>query len=73
MLMWPLTAMWHCHMAQVQLFFGQELGNISNYAPSGIPTEHTTSSLSVKMMTNYGHYTFAVGENLTSRCNYTLP
>ncbi|AES93773.1 hypothetical protein MTR_5g007340 [Medicago truncatula] len=26
-----------------------------------------------EMMTNYCHYTFAVGENLTSRCNYTLP
>ncbi|AES71456.1 transmembrane protein, putative [Medicago truncatula] len=32
----------------VELFFGQEFGNISSYAPSGIPTEHTTSSLSVK-------------------------
>ncbi|AES92017.1 hypothetical protein MTR_4g122840 [Medicago truncatula] len=35
--------------AQVELFFGQELGNISNYASSGVPTEHTTSSLSVKV------------------------
>ncbi|AES61555.1 transmembrane protein, putative [Medicago truncatula] len=26
-----------------------------------------------EIMTNYCHYTFAVGENLTSRCNYTLP
>ncbi|KEH23431.1 hypothetical protein MTR_7g081605 [Medicago truncatula] len=34
--------------AHVELFFGQELGNISSYAPSEVPTEHTTSSLSVK-------------------------
>ncbi|AES96685.1 hypothetical protein MTR_5g040070 [Medicago truncatula] len=34
--------------AHVELFFGQELGNISSYAPSGVPTQHTTSSLSVK-------------------------
>ncbi|AES60339.1 hypothetical protein MTR_1g043830 [Medicago truncatula] len=54
MLMWPLTATWHWHMVrkvmprvQVELFFGQELGNISSYAPSGVPTEHTTSSLSI--------------------------
>jgi len=66
------------------LFFGQELGNFSSYAPSGVPSEHTTSSLSVKGVARNGsppwrdddkdgHYTFAVGENLTSRCNYTLP
>ncbi|AES80255.1 hypothetical protein MTR_7g078550 [Medicago truncatula] len=54
MLMWLLTATWHMvrkvmpRHRGVELFFGQKLGNISNYAPSGVPTEHTTNSLSVK-------------------------
>lgn len=66
------------------MFFGQDVGNISSYAPSGVSSEHTTSSLLVKGVARNGspplrdddkdgHYMFAVGENLTSRCNYTLP
>jgi dual-specificity kinase len=62
------------------LFFGQELGNISSYAPS----ENITSSVIVKGDARNGsppwrnddkdgHYMFAVGDNLTSRCNYTSP
>ncbi|AES62008.1 hypothetical protein MTR_1g092680 [Medicago truncatula] len=52
--MWPLTATWHWHMVrkvmsrhrgdQVELFFGQELGNISSYAPSGFPRNTPTIS-----------------------------
>ncbi|XP_004515857.1 serine/threonine-protein kinase AFC2-like isoform X1 [Cicer arietinum] len=64
--------------AQVGLFFGQEVANISSYAPSGVPAENTTSSLFVKGVARNGsppwrdddkdgHYMFAVGENLTSR------
>ncbi|CAL5198182.1 unnamed protein product [Lathyrus oleraceus] len=64
--------------AQVGLFFGQDVGNISSYAPSGVSSEHTTSSLLVKGVARNGspplrdddkdgHYMFAVGENLTSR------
>ncbi|CAK8562954.1 unnamed protein product [Lathyrus sativus] len=64
--------------AQVGLFFGQDVGNISIYAPSGVSSEHTTSSPLVKGVARNGspplrdddkdgHYMFAVGENLTSR------
>ncbi|WJX94413.1 Serine/threonine-protein kinase afc2, variant 2 [Trifolium repens] len=64
--------------AQVGLFFGQELGNISSYAPSGVTSENITSSVIVKGDARNGsppwrnddkdgHYMFAVGDNLTSR------
>ncbi|KAF1875832.1 hypothetical protein Lal_00006462 [Lupinus albus] len=64
--------------AQVGLFCGQEIGNISSYAPSRGPSEHTTSSLFVKGVARNGsppwreddkdgHYMFAIGDNLTSR------
>ncbi|KAJ1403281.1 Serine/threonine-protein kinase, active site [Sesbania bispinosa] len=59
--------------AQVGLFCGQEVENISSYAPS----EHTTSSLFKGVARNgsppwrdddkEGHYMFELGENLTSR------
>lgn len=66
------------------MFFGQEVGAISSYAPSRGPSEHITSSLFVNGVVRNGspplrdddkdgHYMFALGENLTSRCNYTLP
>lgn len=66
------------------MFCGQEVGNISGYAPSRGPSEHTNNSLFAKGVARNGsppwrdddkdgHYMFAVGENLTSRCNYTLP
>jgi dual-specificity kinase len=66
------------------LFFGQELGNISSYAPSGVPSENINNSVIVKGDARNGsppwrnddkdgHYMFAVGDNLTSRCNYTSP
>ncbi|KAL5064556.1 hypothetical protein RYX36_026293 [Vicia faba] len=64
--------------AQVGLFFGQDVGNISSSALSGVSSEHITSSLLVKGVARNGspplrdddkdgHYMFAVGENLTSR------
>jgi dual-specificity kinase len=61
------------------LFCGQEVENISRYAPS----EHITNSLFKGVARNGsppwrdddkdGHYMFELGDNLTSRCNYTLP
>lgn len=71
-----------CVQAQVGLFCGQEVGNETSYASSGATSDLTTStSLFVKgVATNGsppwrednkdGHYMFAIGENLTSRCNY---
>ncbi|CAL0306782.1 unnamed protein product [Lupinus luteus] len=64
--------------AQVGLFFGQEIENISSYAPSLGSSEHTTSSLFVKGVARNGsppwreddkdgHFMFAIGDNLTSR------
>ena len=72
-----------CVQAQVGLFCGQDVGTISSYAPSSGPSEHGTSSLFVKAVAQNGspswrdddkdgHYVFALGENLTSRCNYTF-
>ncbi|AES98091.1 transmembrane protein, putative [Medicago truncatula] len=49
-----------CVYAQVELFFDQELGNISSYAPSGVPTEHTTSSLSVKRSLRYALFRYSI-------------
>ncbi|KAH1202049.1 Serine/threonine-protein kinase AFC2 [Glycine max] len=65
--------------AQVGLFCGQDVGTISSFAPSRGPSENTTSSLFVKPVARNGsppwrdddkdgHYMFALGENLTSRC-----
>lgn len=65
------------------MFCGQDVGNFSSYAPSRGTSEHTTISLNVKGVARNcsppwrdddkdGHYMFALGENLTSRCNYTL-
>ncbi|KAE9602660.1 putative dual-specificity kinase CMGC-CLK family [Lupinus albus] len=64
--------------AQVGLFCGQEIENISSYAPSLGPSEHITSSLFAKGIARNGsppwreddkdgHYMFAIGDNLTSR------
>ena len=61
------------------MFCGQEVENISSYAPS----EHPPSSLYKGVARNGsppwrdddkdGHYMFELGDNLTSRCKYTLP
>ncbi|KAI9173386.1 hypothetical protein LWI28_000577 [Acer negundo] len=64
--------------AQVGLFCGQELGNVTSFAPSRALSDHTTSSLFVKGVDRNGsppwreddkdgHYMFAVGDNLNSR------
>ncbi|KAF8390527.1 hypothetical protein HHK36_025054 [Tetracentron sinense] len=66
------------HKAQPGMFCGQEVGNLSSFAPSRAPSDHTTSSLLVKGVARNGsppwrdddqdgHYMFALGENLTSR------
>lgn len=66
------------------MFCGQEVGNVASFAPSKAHSDQTTSSMFVKGVARNGsppwreddkdgHYIFALGENLTSRCNYTLP
>ncbi|KAJ4959668.1 hypothetical protein NE237_019578 [Protea cynaroides] len=63
--------------AQLGMFCGQEVGNVTSFAPSWAPSDHT-SSLFVKGVARNGsppwrdddkdgHYIFALGENLTSR------
>lgn len=69
-----------CVQAQLGLFCGQEVGNVTSYASSRATPDHT-SSLFVKGVARTGsppwrgddkdgHYLFELGENLTSRCNY---
>ncbi|KAG2676005.1 hypothetical protein I3760_12G031900 [Carya illinoinensis] len=65
--------------AQVGMFCGQEVGNLTSFAPSRAPSDHTTcSSLYEKGVARNGspprrdddkdgHYMFELGENLTSR------
>lgn len=66
------------------MYCGQEYGNVASYASSGATSDLTTnSSLVVKGVARNGspplrdddkdgHYMFALGENLTSRCNFAL-
>lgn len=60
---------------------GQEVGDVTSLISSTAPSDHTCSSLYSKGVARNasppwreddkdGHYMFAVGENLTSRCNY---
>ena len=70
--------------AQIGIFCGQDIGNVTSYAPTAAPSEHVaSSSLYVKGVARNGsppwrddnkdgHYVFELGENITSRCNYTL-
>ncbi|KAH0975425.1 hypothetical protein GBA52_017324 [Prunus armeniaca] len=69
--------------AQVGMFCGQELGNVTSFASLMAPSDHTTISLFDKEVARNGsppwreddkdgHYMFSLGENLTSRCNYTI-
>ncbi|KAL9264095.1 Serine/threonine-protein kinase AFC2-like protein [Drosera capensis] len=64
--------------AQLGLFCGQEVMNVPNFVPPGAPTDYTTSSLFINGVSRTGsppwrdddrdgHYTFELGENLTSR------
>lgn len=65
------------------MFCGQELGNVTSFASLMAPSDHTTISLFDKEVARNGsppwreddkdgHYVFSLGENLTSRCNYTI-
>ncbi|GMP95984.1 hypothetical protein CsSME_00044828 [Camellia sinensis var. sinensis] len=60
------------------MFCAQEVGNVTSFATSRAPSDHTSSSLFVKRVARNGsppwreddkdgHYIFALGENLTSR------
>ncbi|KAI4303820.1 hypothetical protein MLD38_039409 [Melastoma candidum] len=64
--------------AQVGLFCGQEVGNVTSFAPPTAPSDYTTSALFLKEVGRNGsppwreddkdgHYMFALGESLTSR------
>ncbi|CAN6585451.1 unnamed protein product [Malus baccata var. baccata] len=64
--------------AQVGMFCGQELGNVTSYASLMAPSETSTISLFDKEVTRNGsppwreddkdgHYMFSLGENLTTR------
>ncbi|KAL9271743.1 Serine/threonine-protein kinase AFC2-like protein [Drosera capensis] len=64
--------------AQLGLFCGQEVMNVQSFVPPGAPTDYTTSSLFITGVPRTGsppwrdddkdgHYTFELGENLTSR------
>ncbi|CAL5380621.1 unnamed protein product [Camellia sinensis] len=63
--------------AQLGMFCAQEVGNVTSFATSRAPSDHTSSSLFVKRVARNGsppwredkdgHYIFALGENLTSR------
>lgn len=65
------------------MFCGQEVGNLTSFASLSAPSDNTiSSSLFPKGVARNGsppwreddkdgHYMFAIGDNLTSRCNYT--
>lgn len=64
------------------MFCGQEVGLMTSFAPSTAPSDYITSCLFVKGGARNGsppwreddkdgHYMFELGDNLTSRCNYT--
>jgi dual-specificity kinase len=67
------------------MFCGQEVGNLTSFAHSRAPSDNTTSSSLYERGVarigspprrdddKDGHYMFELGENLTSRCNFTLP
>jgi len=61
---------------------GQEVGNVTSFASSRQPSDHTSTSVFIKGVARNGsppwrdddkdgHYMFSLGENLTPRCNYT--
>ncbi|CAI0450816.1 unnamed protein product [Linum tenue] len=71
--------------AQVGIYCGQEIGDVTSFAPSGANPDYTInySSLFDKDVARNGsppwreddkdgHYMFAIGDNLTSRCKYTF-
>ncbi|CAO2824532.1 unnamed protein product [Amaranthus hypochondriacus] len=66
-------------LAQIGIFCGQDIGNVTSFAPTAAPSEHVaSSSLYVKGVARNGsppwrddnkdgHYVFELGENITSR------
>ncbi|KAL5998608.1 Serine/threonine-protein kinase afc2 [Asimina triloba] len=68
--------------AQPGIPFGQEVGNVASIAPSRAPPDQTCSSIYARGVARNGspprrdddkdgHYMFALGDNLTTRCNYS--
>ncbi|KAL5727794.1 dual-specificity kinase [Ranunculus cassubicifolius] len=67
--------------AQLGMFYGQDVGNITNYAPPPQPSDQTKPLFVKGVARNCsppwheddkdGHYMFAIGDNLTARCKYT--
>ncbi|CAN6447480.1 unnamed protein product [Victoria cruziana] len=68
--------------AQPGMYCGQEVGHGTSFSSSRTPSDHTYSSMYLKGVARNGsppwrdddkdgHYMFALGENLTSRCKYT--
>jgi dual-specificity kinase len=62
------------------MYCGQDVGNGTSFGPSRVLPDH--GSLFVKGLAQKGsppwrdddkdgHYIFAIGDNLTSRCNYS--
>lgn len=71
---------WGCLQAQSGGCCGQDLGNATSYGPPRVLPDHTSlffKGLDQKGSPPWrdddkdGHYMFAVGDNLTPRCNYT--
>uniref|UniRef100_A0A1D1YFY2 Serine/threonine-protein kinase AFC2 n=1 Tax=Anthurium amnicola TaxID=1678845 RepID=A0A1D1YFY2_9ARAE len=69
---------WDVQPAQLAISCGQEVGDVTSFASSRAPSDHTCSSLFVKGVARNGsppwreddkdgHYMFALGDNLTSR------
>lgn len=62
------------------MYNGQDVGNMTSLGPWRALPDHATlleKGLTQKLSPPWrdddkeGHYMFALGENLTSRCNYT--
>ncbi|KAF5808702.1 putative dual-specificity kinase CMGC-CLK family [Helianthus annuus] len=64
--------------AQLGLFYGQDVGNVTSFAPSRAPQDHNSTTSHLKRVAHDGsppwreddkdgHYMFALGDNLTSR------
>ncbi|KAG5618048.1 hypothetical protein H5410_017872 [Solanum commersonii] len=67
--------------AQLGLFCGQDVGNVTSYASSRQLTDLTSAPFTIKGVAQNGspprreddkdgHFVFELGENLTSRCNH---
>ena len=67
--------------AQLGLFCGQDVGNVTSYASSRQLTDLTSAPFTIKGVAQNGspprreddkdgHFVFELGENLTPRCNH---